>query len=630
MFVIEIAPLRKGGGLDRLSYYSATELPVGSLVKIPIRNSESTGVVLSSNPVSMAKTAIRAATFSLRKLPEQVSAPRLSPYLLKTAASLYEEVPAAFGSILFSLLPPEIRDGEMEYPVAPESKAIRQSRGVSLLYAVEEERWRAYKSKVREAFAHRGSVMFVVPTAAAAEKAAENLIAGIEDRSLVLTGRQTKKATKKAYESFSDLSSSKLIIATPSHAFLDRHDITDVVIENARSGHYRSRTWPYLDHKRAIMIHAAAVDRSVVLGDLVHATEDEYLRRQEIYDTEGELQNRVAFQNTFHVVVSKDKPTADSPFELFSPSLKKAIKRSLGNKENVFLYAARRGLSPVVVCGDCGHIFRCPDSGTPYSLFRTVKGGQEKRWFLSSTSGRRVKAAESCPACGSWRLRERGIGIQQVFDELKRHFPEEKLWMFDHDTASTDSKARSIMADFEDSKGGVLIGTSMALPYISKSVSLCAVTSLEAVRSIPTWRADEECFALLMRLRELATEELIVQTRFEPDELLDLVKSGHMVNFYNDELRLRESLNYPPFSKLIHLTISGPASVIRPIEADIATALAAFEPRFYSSPSSTEESTVRFGLIRVKNSAWPDAKLIEALRSLPSAVRVEIDPVRIV
>lgn len=630
MFVIEIAPLMKGGGLDRLSYYSTTDFKVGALVKILVRKSEANGVVLSSNPVSMAKTAIRAATFSLRKLPEQGEIRELSPHLLKTAAALYKEVPAGFGNILFALLPSEIRDGEVDYPVGPESKAMSASRGVSLLYDTEEERWRAYKSKVRQAFAHRGSLLFVVPTAAAAHKAAEKLITGIEDRSLVLTGRQTKKSLKKAYEAFSDLSSSKLIIVTPSHAFLDRHDITDVIIENARSGHYRGRTRPYLDFKRALILHAENSNRSVILGDLVHATEDEYLRRQEIYDTDGELQNRIAFTSAFRVVVGKDKPTADAPFEILSQALKKSIKRALGGKQNIFLYAARRGLAPVVACGDCGHIFRDPESGTPYSLFRTVKDGEEKRWFLSSTSGRRIKAAANCPECGSWRLRERGIGIQNVLDELKNSFPEDKIVLFDHETATTENKAQTLIADFEEAKGAILLGTSMVLPYISKSVAVSAVTSLEAVRSIPTWRTDEECFALLMRLRELTEEELIVQTRFEPDDLIDMVKSGQMVNFYNEELHLRQSLSYPPHSKLIHLTLSGPAVAIRPIEATIADTLADFTVHFYSSPDSTDARTIRYGLARVSRESWPAPELMDVLRSLPPQVRVEIDPNRIV
>lgn len=630
MYVIEVAPLSKSGVLDRLSYYSATDLPVGSLVTIPLRKSEATGLVLSSAPVSMAKTAIRAATFSLRKLPEQTDPRQLSPYILKTAQSLYKEMPTSFGSILFSLLPAEVRDGEEPYPTGPESRTASESSIVSLFYATEEERIRTYKSKVREAFAHRGSVLFVASTAAAAHKFAEVLISGIEDRTIIFTPRQTKKSRRKAYEAFTDLSASKLIITTPSHAFLDRHDITDVIIEGARSSYYRSRVRPYIDHKYAIIEHAKHAGRSVLLGDLIHSTEDEYRRRQGWYETEDELQKRIAFPNDFRVVVGKDRPSAENPFELISPTLKKAIKHALVAKQNVFIYSARRGLAPVVACGDCGHIFRDPDSGTPYSLFRTFKDGEEKRWFLSSTSGRRVRAAETCPQCGSWRLRERGIGIQHIYDELIKQFKDEKILVFDHDTASTQNKATSIMADFEDSRGAVLLGTAMALPYLEKKVGLCAITSLEAVRSIPTWHTDEECFALLMRLRELAIDEVVVQTRTEPGELLDMVKAGQMVNFYNEELLLRQQLSYPPYSKLVHLTMLGPAESLKPLEVTIKEELAPFKWHFYSAPDSTDERTTRYGLLRVPLEEWPHKNLMEKLRALPPSVRVEIDPSRIV
>ena len=630
MYVIEVAPLSKGGGMDRLSYYSGSDFPVGTLVNVPLRKSEVTGIVLSSTAVSMAKTAVRAATFSLRKLPDQGMLRQISPYLLRTASALYEEVPAGFGSILFSLLPTEVREGEESYPTVPESRVSRDPHNVSLLYATEEDRFLTYKSKVRQAFAHRGSVLLVVPTAATANKVAESLIGGIEDRTIIFTPRQTKKSRRKAYEAFSDLSSSKLIITTPAHAFLDRHDITSVIIENSRSGHYRSRVRPYLDHKRAIITHSKHTNRHVLLGDLIHSTEDEYYRRQEWYDTEGELQNRIAFTSGFRVVVSKDKPSSETPFQLFSPALNKAIKRSLGAKQNVFLYAARRGLAPVVICGDCGYIFRDPDSNTPYSLFRTFKDGTEKRWFLSTTSGRRVKAAENCSQCGSWRLRERGVGIQYIYDELVKEFKDEKILVFDHQTASTFRKATSIMVDFEESRGAILLGTSMALPYIEKKVGLCAVTSLEAVRSIPTWRNDEECFALLMRLREMATDEVIIQTRVEPDELLDIVKTGKMASFYNEELHLRQQLSYPPYAKMVHLTLSGPVVDLKPLETNIKETLSSSSWHFYSAPDSTEGRTTRYGLLRVPNNDWPDRKLMDILRSLPPSIRIEIDPARIV
>ncbi len=60
---------------------------------------------------------------------------------------------------------------------------------------------------------------------------------------------------------------------------------------------------------------------------------------------------------------------------------------------------------------DCAHIFRSPQSGAPYSLVRTYKGDTEERWFVCGASGERVRAADTCSQCGSWRLKERGIGV---------------------------------------------------------------------------------------------------------------------------------------------------------------------------------------------------------------------------
>jgi primosomal protein N' len=630
MFIIEVSPLLKGANLESLSYYSSVPYEPGTLLKIPVRNKEATGLVLTSKPVSAARAAVRAATFSLRKLPEQTSDGGVSSNLAKTATELMKEVPASFGSILFSLLPSEVRDGEVPYPLTADNVSLGNESSVTVLTDIFDNRFVTYKSRVREAFAHRGSVLFVAPTAHLAMEAAEKLLLGIKDRAVILTPALTEKSRRKAYENFTDLSASKLIITTPTYAFLDRPDITDIIIEEAASPHYRSRTRPYLDYKHALLKLAEVSGRRVLLGDLLHRSEDEYARRQDMYMTEGEEFHRVVFPNSVRVINSKDKPDGETPFQLLSPQLRAAISKTIDDRRNVFMYAARRGLAPVVACSDCGHIFRDPHSGTPYSLFRTFKDGEEKRWFLSATSGRRVKAADNCPQCGSWRLKERGIGIQYIEDELNKHFPEAKLFVFDHSTASTERKANAIIAAFFETKGAILLGTSMAIPYLSRKVALGAVVSLDSLRAVPTWRADEQSLGLLLHLRELAEEELFLQTRNEPDELPGYLKSGQISQFFNDELALRSDLNYPPFAHLVHLTMSGKEESVKLLEKEVSDLLQGFKFSFYSSPNSTPEKTTRYGLWRVALNEWPHRELMDRLRTLPPSVRVEIDPDRLV
>lgn len=630
MFIVEVIPLTRGSNLETLSYYSSTTYKSGTLIDVPVRNSSVRALVTKSSPVSTAKTAIRAATFRLKKLPNDVNACTLPPLLLECAKKLEERTPATLGSILYALIPEEVKKGEVILdPGLPCHKNTNESE-VAILTATREERVSSYRSAIREAFAHRGSVVLLVPTHKIAEKMYESLSVGINDRVLQLSGNTTKKKRQAAWQGLQDLSQAKLIITTMSHLAIDRPDLTHIIIEESHSPHYISRTRPYLDAREVAKVIAKLSGRKLLMGDLVPRVDDEYWRREEVYDTEEEHPKRLVLPGKLKVIKQKDQPTAEEPFSIFSKELMSSLENTLSNRRQAFLLCGRRGLSPVVACGDCGHVFRCPDSGTPYSLFRTTKNGEEKRWFLSSTSGRRVRAADTCPDCGSWRLREKGIGIQQVYDELLKKLPADKIFLFDHTTAGSARKARQIISGFYDKKGAVLLGTVMAIPYIEKPVEISGVTSLDAIRSTPTWKVDEDTFSLLLYLREITNETLFVQTRQEPDDMLEAAKTGSIDNFYDGELETREALCYPPFYKFIHLTIQGPMDKLKSLEADLMEYLSDFSPTFYSAPDSTPNKFTRYCLIRLPINKWPNQNLLDKLRQLPPHVRIEIDPARIV
>ena len=88
MFVVAIVPLKRGITIDTLSYFSSVSYAPGTIVTIPVRNTNILGLVTHSEEVSAAKTALRAATFSLRKLPPQDSVYALGEAYIKTAQQL--------------------------------------------------------------------------------------------------------------------------------------------------------------------------------------------------------------------------------------------------------------------------------------------------------------------------------------------------------------------------------------------------------------------------------------------------------------------------------------------------------------------------------------------------------------
>ena len=628
MFIIEVIPLSRAGTIESLSYYCAQQHTEGSIIEIPIRKKMAQGVVISAKPVSAAKTAIRAATFSLKKLALQEDVATLPESLITTAKKITEVTPAHLGGVLFALLPPDVRSGVRAYPACT-AYTNEENSTPSILTASIHDRFISYRSHIRQALAHRGSILFVVPTSAAVHSAKESLEHGIEKRVITFSSTHTKKQIEKSYEAFADLSTAKLIITTPNFAFLDRHDITTIIVENCGSGHYKARTRPYLDARTLLMTYAQVTKRSILLGDTLPRTEEEALRRDDVYETFEEHPRRLNFENTF-TVSEHEKKEGEKEFAIFTPELIETIQRTLKSKNKVFLFAARKGLAPLVLCYDCGHIFRCPDSGAPYSLLQTGSGDDMQRWFVSSTSGKKVRAADTCPDCGSWRLREQGIGIQQVAMHARKIFKDTPITIFDHTTATTHVKAKKLAKQFYATQGSIMIGTSMALPYLTKPVAVTAVTSYEAARAIPTWRAEETLLSLLLSLREKATQDCFVLTRTEPDYLLKYASKGLIDEFYSEEIMMRKTLSYPPYATFILLTWTGTQEQILQAEKYIDTQLTETEVQYYNAPVHTKRGITRHGLIRIDQQHWPDTTLINQLRQLPPTIRIEVNPDKIV
>lgn len=630
MYVIEVIPLIRGTQLESLSYFSSTNYDIGTFLEVPIRGKKKPAIVTKTSSVSGAKTALRAATFSLRKLPNQTKV-SVVPHAIREAASILStQYPASYGAILYSILPPDIRLGSRTYKNTA-NICHSEETTPQVLQARLDERFLSYQSHIRSTFAHRGSVLFVVPTAADIKYAAKELGHGIEDR-LIILGTTSSKAKYEAMEAaLSDTKFPKLIITTPHYVCTGRSDIVSIIVEQSASPHYVDRKRPYLDYRDLLIAYARAQGASIILGDTVVRTEDEAARRVDKYLTFGEEVKRMVFSAPLHVVKQNDKPNTEVAFQLFSPSLIKSVTTTLEARGHVFLYCARRGLAPVVACVDCGYIFRCPDSNTPYSLVRTMKNGAEERWFISSTSGKRVRAADVCTNCGSWRLKERGIGIQHVYDEWKEKMPHTDVTLLEHTIAPTPAKARKIVEEFLAKKSGVLIGTQIALPYLQKGVAMSAIISLDAARATPTWRADESLFRLLIRLRECTSKEVLVQTRTEADHVLECATRGAVERFFDDEINLRQQLKYPPFSTFILLTWSGPQASVSETEKMVKAILDSDLPQFYTNPHSTPNESIRHALLRISTSDKAVyAFLLEKIRQLPPSVKIEVNPDRIV
>ncbi|MFM2374356.1 MAG: hypothetical protein RLZZ234_351 [Candidatus Parcubacteria bacterium] len=626
MYVIEVIPLHVGQQVGTLSYFSSVPYARGGVITIPVRSRETDAVVMSIAPVSSLKTALRAATFTLRKLPPQLIVGKLSETFLALVDTVALERALLPIDVLTALVPK--RRHLMLVHAGREQK--ERTHHISLFVAPHAERMAEYQTVVREAFARGSSVLYVAPTGRGVRAAERELSHGIEDRVVVLSGDVKSKKGGERVERLHD-DRPVLIITTPTFAYIERKDLGQVIIESSRSRGYRAMVRPFLDHMHALLTHARLDKRAVILGDMVPFAEHVEALRERRFGEHGEHPKRINLPGKLTVIHQKKDHDGIIPFSLFSPELLSGIQSVMEKRGRVFLLAARRGLSPLVACADCGHIFRDPETGAPLSLHRTMKNGVEERFLVSPATGYRERMRDVCTQCGGWRLRERGVGIQQVETELKKALPDVAITVMDHTTATTDLKAKKIAEVFYGIHSQVMLGTMLALPYLDKHIDASGIVSMDSLLAAPSWRQQEEVFATLMALRECTEGPVWAQTRHRPDErVLELAKRGEIGTFYDEEIDARRAWSYPPYAMFVLLSFQGAKDAVSHTEAMLQALFAQYGIMFYGSPSPDGLHAVRRGLMRFPRESWPHEQVVAAIRTLPPTIKVELNPERIV
>jgi primosomal protein N' len=635
MYVVTVAPISRGIVLDELSYFSNEAVPTGALVLVPLRGKNVRAIVLDCVDAPAVKSEVKSAPWSIKRLAKVEHQTFFSAAYVSAVRSVANSFAGTLGATLSALFPPLLftlphARNNTDHKI--DSSAYFEE---SIIQDVDEERLAAYKSLIREMFAKRRSIFFLLPSQQDIEHFYASLERGIREYTYVLHGGLSSKELKRRWKEAIEHKHPILIISTPYFLSLPRDDLGVIILDRESSSAYKTLARPFVDLRDFAREFARAINARIVYGDIFLRLET--IMRYENGEMQAMMRPKMRLVSTGEYQIVDMRSIGEQPatgrFAIYSPELVNVIRENRHAHTHLFIFCVRRGYAPMTVCGDCGTILHCDRCSTPMVLHGKAGTHTDdpERVFLCHACGAQKDAETTCTYCGGWRMVPLGIGIAQAEEAIKREFPDLTVFRIDGDSTTSHKNAVETSTKFYDTPGSILLGTEMALPYLTREIEHVAILSVNSLLTIPDFRIGERVFRLLLTLRAKAKRSFILQTRDNRQKFFEQALAGNIMEFYREELKIRRAFSLPPYTVLVKISFEGDRSEGLAAMENIERLFNAHHTISFPAFITRKKGKDRMhAIITIPRAAWPDFEIIALLKTLPPTLEVRIDPESVV
>ncbi len=408
----------------------------------------------------------------------------------------------------------------------------------------------------------------------------------------------------------------QFVVGVRSSVFLPFDNLGLIIVDEEHETSYKQHDPAPRYHARDVAIMLAHWQQAkVLLGSATPALETYYQAKQGRYGL-VELFKRFgdATLPTILLVDTKLEKRQKTMKSEFSSALLTALEMNMARKQQSILFQNRRGYSPYMQCEDCDWTAECPNCAVSLTYH------QRDAELRCHYCGHKEEVPRTCPTCGSTKVRTIGFGTEKLEDQLQIIFPNSKVLRMDLDTTRAKNAYQQIIQEFEGGAVDVLVGTQMITKGLDfDNVSLVGIFDADRLIHFPDFRATERSFQLITQVSGRAGRRagrqgtVLIQTNNPQQTILQKIIQNDYKGLYEEEIQERQNFNYPPFSRLIKLTVRHPD---KSMSQQAAERLAA-------------ELTDALGSSRVLG---PEQPLVERIRNLflfAILVKIERDKVNI-
>jgi primosomal protein N' (replication factor Y) len=360
----------------------------------------------------------------------------------------------------------------------------------------------------------------------------------------------------------------RIAVGARSAIFAPLHDLGAIVVDEEHESSYKQGEAPRYHAREVAIVRARVEGAVVVLGSATpsleswsNAASGKYelltlperaggaqLPRVDVVDLRAEQPKRPP----------SDNAGGEAAFAFaISPPLEAALEQRLAKGEQSILLLNRRGYSAFIQCGSCGDVAVCPNCSISLTYHRTPER------LVCHYCQHSEALHLSCNRCGGQRLRQRGLGTQQVERLLVERYPSARIARMDVDTTSGKWAHTEILDRVGAGEVDILLGTQMIAKGLDfPNVTLVGVIDADVGINLPDFRASERCFQLLSQVAGRAGRgakggEVFIQTRSPSHHAVRCAVTHDYHAFVEQELAGRRFPAYPPNVRIANVVLSG-------------------------------------------------------------------------
>lgn len=350
----------------------------------------------------------------------------------------------------------------------------------------------------------------------------------------------------------------RIVIGSRSSLLLPFKNLGLIIIDEEHDSSYKQQDPAPRYHARdAAAYLALSSNAQLVMGSATPSIESYYNTIIGKY-TLVTLQNRygnAVLPNIEIVDIKNELSQGTLRKGIFSLKLVKEIQHSIEVKKQVILFQNRRGYSPYIQCEMCGWVPQCTQCDISLTFHKT--NDKLQCHYCNSQSN----LIHTCDACGSNKLSAKSFGTEKIEEVVQIIFPNARVERFDYDSLKIKNKFIDIIHRFEKREIDILVGTQMLVKGLDfEHVNLVGILSADRLLSYPDFRVHERAFQLIEQVagragRKEGEAKVIIQLFNTTHPLLKCIQAHDYQMFFDSEIKMRKEFLYPPYTKLIRITL---------------------------------------------------------------------------